>query len=128
MAVIGGLVRIEGAWVGAFVFILMQNYITSSTHIPLLGFGGTLFGGSFNTIIGIIFLAIVVVSPDGLHGSLGTDLRDEAAIERRRAAPAPAAGAREMTSRSTDSLESWVVTARESRAPSKHEREEGTTR
>jgi branched-chain amino acid transport system permease protein len=71
MAVIGGLVRIEGAWVGAFAFILMQNYITSSTHIPLLGFGGTLFGGSFNTVIGIIFLAIVVVSPDGLMGLWG---------------------------------------------------------
>ena len=71
MAVIGGLVRIEGAWVGAFAFILMQNYITSSTHIPLLGFGGTLFGGSFNTLIGIIFLAIVVVSPDGLMGLWG---------------------------------------------------------
>ena len=71
MAVIGGLVRIEGAWVGAFAFILMQNYITTSTHIPLLGFGGTLFGGSFNTMIGIIFLAIVVVSPDGLIGLWG---------------------------------------------------------
>jgi branched-chain amino acid transport system permease protein len=68
MAVIGGLVRIEGAWIGAFVFILMDNYITSNTHVPLLGFGGTLFGGSFNTIVGIIFLAIVVVSPDGLLG------------------------------------------------------------
>jgi branched-chain amino acid transport system permease protein len=68
MAVIGGLVRIEGAWVGAFVFILMDNYITSSTRIPLLGFGGTLFGGSFNTIVGVIFLAIVLISPDGLMG------------------------------------------------------------
>jgi branched-chain amino acid transport system permease protein len=71
MAVIGGLVRIEGAWIGAFTFILMQNYITSSTHIPLLGFGGTLFGGSFNTLIGVIFLVIVVVSPDGLMGIWG---------------------------------------------------------
>jgi branched-chain amino acid transport system permease protein len=69
--VIGGLVRIEGAWVGAFVFFLMQNYITSSTHVPLIGFGGTIFGGSFNTLIGIIFLAIVVVSPDGLMGLWG---------------------------------------------------------
>jgi branched-chain amino acid transport system permease protein len=68
IAVIGGLVRIEGAFVGAFVFFVMQNYITTTTHIPLLGFGGTLFGGSFNTVIGIIFLAIVVVSPDGLLG------------------------------------------------------------
>jgi branched-chain amino acid transport system permease protein len=71
MAVIGGLARIEGAWIGAFAFILMQNYITTTTHVPLLGFGGTLFGGSFNTLIGIIFLAIVVVSPDGLLGLWG---------------------------------------------------------
>jgi branched-chain amino acid transport system permease protein len=68
MAVIGGLVRIEGAWIGAFAFILMDNYITESTKIPLLGFGGTLFGGRFPTIIGIIFLLIVLVSPDGLLG------------------------------------------------------------
>ena len=68
MAVIGGLLRIEGAWIGAFAFILMDNYITSNTHIPGLGFGGTLFGGSFNTIVGIIFLLIVLVSPDGLLG------------------------------------------------------------
>ena len=71
MAVIGGLSRIEGAWIGAFAFILMQNYITSNTHVPLLGFGGTLFGGSFNTIIGIVFLVIVVLSPDGLAGLWG---------------------------------------------------------
>jgi branched-chain amino acid transport system permease protein len=71
IAVIGGLVRIEGAFVGAFVFFVMNNYITTSTHVPLLGFGGTLFGGSFNTVIGIIFLAIVVVSPDGLLGLWG---------------------------------------------------------
>jgi branched-chain amino acid transport system permease protein len=71
MAVIGGLVRIEGAWIGAFVFFVMQNYITTTTHVPLLGFGGTIFGGSFNTLIGIIFLAIVIVSPDGLMGLWG---------------------------------------------------------
>jgi branched-chain amino acid transport system permease protein len=79
MAVIGGLTRIEGAWIGAFVFFVMQNYVTSNSnwffgfasHVPGLGFGGALFGGSFNTIIGIIFLAIVVVSPDGLMGLWG---------------------------------------------------------
>ena len=70
MAVIGGLVRIEGAWLGAFAFIVIQNYVRDF-HVPGLSFGGTLFGGSFNTIIGIIFLAIVVVSPDGLLGLWG---------------------------------------------------------
>jgi branched-chain amino acid transport system permease protein len=71
MAVIGGIARIEGAWVGALAFIWMQNKFTTGTHVPLLGFGGTLFGGSFNTLIGVIFLAIVVVSPDGLMGLWG---------------------------------------------------------
>jgi branched-chain amino acid transport system permease protein len=71
IAVIGGLVRIEGAWIGAFVFFVMQNEITTSTHVPLIGFGGTIFGGSFNTLIGIIFLVIVLVSPDGLLGLWG---------------------------------------------------------
>ncbi len=91
MAVIGGLVRIEGAWVGAFAFILMQNYITSATRVPLLGFGGTLFGGSFNTVIGIIFLAIVVVSPDGLMGLWGRLFQTRRRSSGGESAPAPAA-------------------------------------
>jgi branched-chain amino acid transport system permease protein len=86
MAVIGGLLRIEGAWIGAFVFFVMQNEITTSTHVPLLGFGGTLFGGSFNTLIGIIFLAIVIVSPDGLLGLWGR-LFEEKRFPGRRSAP-----------------------------------------
>jgi branched-chain amino acid transport system permease protein len=67
MAVIGGLARIEGAWLGAFAFIIIQNYVRDFTF-PGLGFGGTLFGGSFNTVIGIIFLLIVLISPGGLMG------------------------------------------------------------
>jgi branched-chain amino acid transport system permease protein len=67
IAVIGGLARIEGAWLGAFAFIIIQNYVRDF-NFPLLGFGGTLFGGSFNTVIGIIFLLIVLVSPGGLMG------------------------------------------------------------
>lgn len=68
MAVIGGLARIEGAWIGAFAFVVMQNYITDATKVPLLGFGGTLFGGKFPTLVGVIFLVIVLVSPGGLMG------------------------------------------------------------
>ena len=60
IAVIGGLVRVEGAWVGAFAFIIINNYVRD-VELPVIG-------GSFNTIIGLIFLAIVIVSPDGLMG------------------------------------------------------------
>ncbi len=60
LCVIGGLVRIEGAWLGAFAFIVINNYVRD-VELPVVG-------GSFNTIIGLIFLAIVIVSPDGLMG------------------------------------------------------------
>jgi branched-chain amino acid transport system permease protein len=60
VAVIGGLIRVEGAWLGAFAYIVIDNYVRDIS-VPLLG-------GSFNTIIGFIFLVIVIVSPDGLMG------------------------------------------------------------
>jgi len=46
---------------------VIQNYVRDF-HVPVFGLGGTLFGGSFNTVIGIIFLGIVFVSPSGLLG------------------------------------------------------------
>jgi branched-chain amino acid transport system permease protein len=65
VAVIGGLYRIEGAWLGAFAFVLINNY----THNGANWFGVDFtFGGSFVTLIGAIFLAIIVVSPGGLFG------------------------------------------------------------
>jgi branched-chain amino acid transport system permease protein len=64
IAVIGGLVRIEGAWLGAFAFIVINNEVTN--RIPADGLW--VVGGTFNTVVGLIFLAIVVVSPDGLMG------------------------------------------------------------
>jgi branched-chain amino acid transport system permease protein len=64
IAVIGGLRRIEGAWIGALAFLVISNEITN--RIPSSGL--PLIGGTFNTVIGLIFLAIVLVSPDGLMG------------------------------------------------------------
>jgi len=64
MAVIGGLSRIEGAWLGAFAFIVINNEVTN--RIPSEGLWYV--GGTFNTVVGLIFLAIVIVSPDGLMG------------------------------------------------------------
>jgi branched-chain amino acid transport system permease protein len=67
IAVIGGLTRIEGAWVGALAFIVINNYVRDSWLTDLLDKVG--IGGSFNTIIGLVFLVIVIVSPDGLMGA-----------------------------------------------------------
>lgn len=64
IAVIGGLVRIEGAWLGALAFIWISNEVTN--RIPSDGL--PVIGGSFNSVIGLIFLAIVIASPDGLMG------------------------------------------------------------
>jgi branched-chain amino acid transport system permease protein len=60
VAVIGGLYRLEGAWLGALAFVLINNY-THDTSVPLVG-------GSFVTVIGAIFLAIILLSPGGLLG------------------------------------------------------------
>ena len=64
IAVIGGLSRLEGAWIGALAFSLIDYYSRQDT--PTLGLW--LNPGRFNTIIGVIFLLIVLLSPDGLIG------------------------------------------------------------
>jgi branched-chain amino acid transport system permease protein len=65
IAVIGGLYRLEGAWVGALAFVLLDNYTRRWT--PDIG---TVLGPDrFNTLLGIIFLVIVLVSPGGLVGA-----------------------------------------------------------
>jgi branched-chain amino acid transport system permease protein len=58
IAVVGGLYRIEGAWVGALFFVILNNY---SQRISFIG-------PRFHTLIGVIFLLIVLVSPGGLIG------------------------------------------------------------
>jgi branched-chain amino acid transport system permease protein len=58
IAVIGGLYRLEGAWVGALFFVIINNY---SQRISFIG-------ERFHTLIGAIFLVIVLVSPGGLIG------------------------------------------------------------
>jgi branched-chain amino acid transport system permease protein len=58
IAVIGGLYRLEGAWIGAFVYVVLNNYLQT------IGF----IGPRFDSVIGIIFLVIVLVSPAGLMG------------------------------------------------------------
>jgi branched-chain amino acid transport system permease protein len=65
IAVIGGLYRLQGAWVGALAFVLLDNYSRSWT--PEIG---TVLGPErFNTLLGLIFLAIILISPGGLVGA-----------------------------------------------------------
>ena len=79
IAVVGGLYRLEGAWVGAIGFAALDNWIR----------GVELIGSRFNTVVGLIFLAIVLLSPGGLMGiwESATDrLRRRLAFEPRPAA------------------------------------------
>jgi branched-chain amino acid transport system permease protein len=64
IAVIGGLYRLEGAWLGALVYALIDNY--SREWVPDVG--NVLGPARFNTIIGLVFLIIVLLSPGGLMG------------------------------------------------------------
>jgi branched-chain amino acid transport system permease protein len=58
IAVVGGLYRLEGAWVGALFFVIINNYSQQISFI----------GPRFHTLIGAIFLVIVLLSPGGLVG------------------------------------------------------------
>lgn len=80
IAVIGGLYRLEGAWVGALVFALIDNY--SRGYTPTIG--DVLGPERFNTLIGIVFLVIVLASPGGLVG-LWEQVSDR--VRRRRRGP-----------------------------------------
>lgn len=55
IAVIGGLGRLEGAWLGALLFTLVQTFSPSYTD-------------RFETLIGLVFLAVVLASPGGIAG------------------------------------------------------------
>jgi branched-chain amino acid transport system permease protein len=64
IAVIGGLYRLEGAWLGALVFVLLNNYIRDIGILERVG----VTEERFHTVIGVTFLAIVLLSPGGLLG------------------------------------------------------------
>lgn len=55
IAVLGGLVYFEGAFVGAVFFTLITNFASSFTD-------------RFNTVIGLAFLLVALFFPDGLIG------------------------------------------------------------
>ena len=64
IAVVGGLYRLEGAWVGALLYTLIDNY--SRDYTPTIG--NVLGPERFNTLLGIVFLVIILVSPGGIVG------------------------------------------------------------
>jgi branched-chain amino acid transport system permease protein len=87
IAVVGGLYRLEGAWVGALTYALLDNY--SREWTPTIG--NVLGPERFNTIIGVVFLVIVLLSPGGLVGLW--ERARELLTRRRGPPPAPVATA-----------------------------------
>lgn len=71
IVVIGGIAHLEGAWLGAFVYVAANIYLRD---IPLVGGIGGFVGDRilaeerFNTVIGILLLLIMLASPEGLAG------------------------------------------------------------
>jgi branched-chain amino acid transport system permease protein len=57
IAVLGGMRHPIGAFIGAIVFVLLQNFAIDLVDRE-----------RFNLVIGGVFLAIVLFSPDGLLG------------------------------------------------------------
>jgi branched-chain amino acid transport system permease protein len=68
IAVIGGISHLEGAWLGAFVFVVANNYMRSLPLVDRLG----ITEARFNTVVGALVLIIVVASPNGLMGLITT--------------------------------------------------------
>ena len=92
VAVIGGIAYLEGAWLGAFVFVIANNYMRD---LPLASSIG-LTEARFATVVGALVLLIMLLSPDGLVGVI---LRVRSALTR---SPANRDGTAAGTDRATD--------------------------
>jgi branched-chain amino acid transport system permease protein len=77
IAVIGGLYRLEGAWIGALAVTLLTNFANDYT-------------ARFNSVIGLIFIAILVLSPGGISGIWESVARRTARLPRTRGTQPPA--------------------------------------
>jgi branched-chain amino acid transport system permease protein len=66
IAVIGGISHFEGAWLGAFVYVGSSIYLRELPLVDKIG----ITPERFNTVIGLIVLIIMVLSPEGLVGIL----------------------------------------------------------
>ncbi len=93
IAVIGGIIHLEGAWLGAFVVVAANIYLRD---IPLVGEIGGVIGDRvlaeerFNTVVGLLLVLIMVASPDGLAGVI-LRIRDALSGRASRPAAGPAA-------------------------------------
>jgi branched-chain amino acid transport system permease protein len=76
IAVIGGLIYYEGAFVGALAFTLVTNFASSYTD-------------RYNSVIGLTFLLIVMFSPNGLIGLPQVIVRLVRSVLRLLTAPTP---------------------------------------
>ena len=99
VAVIGGIAHLEGAWLGAFVFVIANNYMRD---LPLASSIG-LTEARFATVVGLLVLLIMILSPDGLVGVI---LRVRSALTR---SPGNRDGTAAGTDRASDALKEMSI-------------------
>ena len=63
MAVIGGVLVLEGAWLGAFIFVSLENYVRNVVFL-----NNWIEEARFRTLVGAIVLILVLACPDGVVG------------------------------------------------------------
>jgi branched-chain amino acid transport system permease protein len=63
MAIIGGVMVLEGAWLGAFIFVALENYVRNVVFI-----NNFIEEARFRTLVGAIVLILVLASPAGVVG------------------------------------------------------------
>ncbi|GAA4699717.1 branched-chain amino acid ABC transporter permease [Nocardioides conyzicola] len=61
IVVLGGVARLEGAWLGALLLSIMTVYLSDYTDHYL-------------TVIGLVFMGVVLVSPNGVPGLVATSI------------------------------------------------------
>ena len=64
IAVIGGISYFEGAWLGAAVYVSANIYLRNVPLVDQIG----ITEARFNTVIGLMVLLIMVLSPEGIMG------------------------------------------------------------
>jgi branched-chain amino acid transport system permease protein len=92
IAVIGGISYFEGAWLGAFVYVLVFTYLRD---IPLLHHVG-ITEARLNTVIGVVVLLIMVLSPEGVAG-IAVKIRRRIRASRTTSTPATGGSRRSLT-------------------------------